>query len=442
VHVHRRRSLALVLALALTVGLTACGGDEGSSEGDGEARRVLVDYKHDEFSASFLAYFPNLVKVHPGDRVDFKQAWTGEPHTVTMGRLVDDLGQPFWELLDPIFERGDADYSSIVGVDEPQADEFFEKLPFLTDEQLNVIQAAAQPCYVREGAPDVSDPDRPCADQDQPEFDGRYDYYNSGFIPYEGERGNTFTVPLADDIEPGTYHYYCNWHFVEMSGAIEVVPESEPIPSQTDVNKAANQQATRYTSELGELFDDARAGRRGELPVIGVEPTDEENADEHGIFAAIGNEFIPSTIEADVGEKVTWSFVGGAHSIAFNVPKYFPVFAVNSDGTVTLDARGFRAVKFPAPPEQEEFDAAAEEEPEDEGEPPPEGEGGEEDEDEEEERDPVHIDGGDFDGSGGLHSSGMFYSDGDTFSLTFTRSGTYLFACLVHPTMVGKVVVR
>lgn len=430
----RGRWSNLVLVVVLLLG--ACGGG-GAADGEGELRRVLVDYKHDEFSASFLAYFPNLVKVHPGDRVDFKQAWTGEPHSVTMGRLVDELGQPFWELLDPIFERGDADYSSIVGAEEPQADEFFEKLPFLTDDQLNVIQAAAQPCFIEEGAPDVSDPDEPCEVQDQPEFNGRYDYYNSGFIPYEGERGNTFTVPLADDIEPGTYHYYCNWHFVEMSGAIEVVPESEPIPSQTDVNKAANQQATRYTGELGRMFDDARAGRRGERPVIGVEPTDQENAEEHGIFAAIGNEFVPSTVEAEVGEKVTWSFVGGAHSIAFNVPKYFPVFAVKSDGTVTLDGRGFRAVKFPAPPDQEEFDESAEEQP------PPEGEEEGEDEDGEEgEREPVHIDGGDFDGSGGLHSSGMFYADGDTFSLTFTRSGTYLFACLVHPTMVGKVEVR
>ena len=407
----------LVVVVALVLG--ACGGGGGAADQDGELRRVLVDYKHDEFSASFLAYFPNLVKVHPGDRVDFKQAWTGEPHSVTMGRLVDELGQPFWELLDPIFERGDADYSSIVGAEEPQADAFFEQLPFLADEQLNVIQAAAQPCYIEKGAPDVSDPDEPCEVQDQPDFNGRYDYYNSGFIPYEGERGNTFTLPLSDDIEPGTYHYYCNWHFVEMSGAIQVVPEAEPIPSQTDVNKAANQQATRYTDVLAGFYDDARAGRRGDLPAIGFEPTEEENAGEYGLFPAIGNEFVPSTVEAEVGEEVTWSFLGSRHSLAFNVPKYFPVFEVAGDGTVTLDDRGFRAVKFPKPPDEEA----------DEG--PPEGE-----------REPIHLDGGRFDGSGGLHSTGMFYSAGDTFSLTFTKSGTYLFACLVHPTMVGKVVVR
>lgn len=410
----RARWWLLVLVVLLVA--TACGSGPGDGEGSGETRRVLVDYKHDEIPASFNAYFPNLVKVHPGDRVDFKQAWTGEPHSVTMGRLVDELGEPFWRLLDPILERGDADYSSLIGVDAPQLEAFSARLPRLADAELNVLQAVSQPCYIRDGAPDASDPDAPCEVQDQPDFDGRYDYYNSGFIPFEGDRGNTFTVPLADDIPPGTYHYYCNWHSLEMSGAIEVVPAGEPIPSQTDVNKAANVQATRYTDELETFFDDARAGRRGDLPVIGVGATARENAEKYGQFAAIGNAFIPSTIEADVEEEVTWTFVDRAHSIAFNVPKYFPVFGVADDGTVTIDERAFRAIEFPAPPAERARPPGS--------------------------RAPVDLDGGRFDGSGGLHSSGMFHVAGDTLTVRFSRPGTYLFACLVHPPMVGEVVVR
>ena len=418
----RGRWAAIVLLVALVAGACGGGGQAGAGE-DVDARRVLVDYKHDEFSASFLAFFPNLVRVHPGDRVDFRQAWTGEPHSVTMGRLVDELGAPYWELLDPIFERGDADYSSLVGRELPQVPEFLQTLPFLTNERFEVVQAAAQPCFIREGAPDVSDPSTPCEVQEQPEFDGRYDYYNSGFIPYQGERGNTFSVPLSDDIEPGTYHYYCNWHFLEMSGVIEVVPEDEPIPSQTGVNRAANQQATRYTDALASMFAGARDGDRGGLPTIGVEATPAERRERFGMFPAIGNEFVPSTVTADVGEPVTWTFRGRSHSIAFNVPRYFPVVDLRSDGTVSLDHDGFKAVGFPVPPDQ----AAAEA-----GTGPPPGTP----------RDPIHINGGRFDGSGGLRSTGMFFGDGDTFSVTFTRPGTYLFACLVHPAMVGKVVVR
>jgi plastocyanin len=407
------RALLVVVALVAT----SCGADRGATTADGgEVRRVLLDYKHDEFAASFLAYYPNLVTVHPGDRVDFKQAWTGEPHSVTMGRLVDDLGRPFWDLFDPVFERGDGDYSSVIGAARPSADEFMATLPLLANENLEVQQAAAQPCYIRSGKPDVSDPSKPCADQEQPAFDGRYDYYNSGFIPYQGDRGNTFSVPLADDVPPGTYHYYCNYHFLFMSGAIKVVPESQPIPSQSDVNRAANLQATRATDELGRMFDDARAGRRGKLPVIGVEPTASENDEKYGVFAAIGDEFLPATVEAKANQKVTWTFSGGSHSLAFNVPKYFPVFSVAEDGEVSVDRRGYHAVGFPAPPDELA---------------PPDGP-----------RSPANIDGGRFDGSGGLRSTGMYYAAGDTFSLTFTRPGTYAFACVIHPAMVGKVVVR
>ncbi|MBW3616034.1 MAG: hypothetical protein KY439_12120, partial [Actinobacteria bacterium] len=106
------------------------------------------------------------------------------------------------------------------------------------------------------------------------------------------------------------------------------------------------------------------------------------------------------------------------HSVAFNVPKYFPVFDVKDDGTVTLDKRGFEAVRFPSPPERNKEES-------DDGPPTP-----------------VEVDGGKFDGSGGLHSSGMDFEEGDRFSLRFTKPGSYPFACLIHPAMVGKVVVK
>jgi plastocyanin len=45
-----------------------------------------------------------------------------------------------------------------------------------------------------------------------------------------------------------------------------------------------------------------------------------------------------------------------------------------------------------------------------------------------------------YDGTG-VASSGLLEKDG-TYSLTFTRAGTYEYVCLVHPPMVGTVVVR
>ncbi len=84
-----RRCRAVLGVVALLA--SACGGG-GPGAAGGETRKVLVDYKHDQFSASFLAYFPTDVRVHAGDTVEFKQFWTGEPHTVTMGTMIDELG--------------------------------------------------------------------------------------------------------------------------------------------------------------------------------------------------------------------------------------------------------------------------------------------------------------------------------------------------------------
>ena len=455
----RRKLTVLGVIVALVLG--ACGTDGGSSGAggdDGERRRVLVDYKHDRFAASFNSFFPKRVKVHAGDVVEFRQQWSGEPHTVTMGTAIDELGKGFWDIIDPMFAGEDIE----IPEEEPEGSgEFFEKIPFLADEEsLKPIQAAAQPCYLDEGTPDFSDIDKPCPQRDQPAFNGRQSYYNSGFIPFQGSRGNTFELPLSEDIEPGTYHFYCNWHFVGMSGVVEVVPDDVAIPSQSEVNRAARAEVDVDLEILQAALDKAKRPSNTPEPLVGA-PIDESVMEEHPLFHSFLDEFVPSTVEARVGKKVTWTFDGG-HNIAFNVPKYFPVFEVKKDGRVTIDKRAFEAVKWPAPERAEEDpgrpggeeeeegppegeaepaggeDAATEEPPVgEEGAPeeggPPEGEGPPE---------PIHVDGGEFDGSGGFHSTGLDYNRGDTFSLTFTKSGTYLFACLVHPAMVGKVVVK
>jgi len=406
-----RRSVALIGLVALAA--SACGGG-GSADG-GETRKVLVDYKHDQFSASFLAYFPDDVKVHPGDTVEFKQFWTGEPHTVTMGTLVDETGGSVWSILQDIRS---GKLKELPKEEPPEFEQFFEKLPFMGDEEsLKPIQAAAQPCYLDTGAPDFSDIDKPCPKRPQPAFNGRQSYYNSGFIPYQGKGGNTFKLPIAKDATPGTYNYYCNWHFVGMSGTVTIVAEEEEIPSQAEVAKTGQQQVGNYTDKLAQALSAVRAGKKLPLPAAGVTLTQELEKDEP-LFEAFVNEFVPATVNAEVGEKVTWTFDGG-HSLAFNVPKYFPVFDVKKDGRVTMDKRGFQPVRFPGPPKRDRGGG-------DDGPPPP----------------PVEVDGGRFDGSGGLHSTGMDFGDGDKFSLTFTKPGTYLFACLVHPPMVGKVVVK
>ncbi|MBW3590864.1 MAG: LCP family protein, partial [Actinobacteria bacterium] len=49
----------------------------------------------DDFNAGFLAYFPDSVTVHPGDTIVYESNFSGEPHSITFGTMVDDVVQGF-----------------------------------------------------------------------------------------------------------------------------------------------------------------------------------------------------------------------------------------------------------------------------------------------------------------------------------------------------------
>ena len=111
-----------------------------------------------------------------------------------------------------------------------------------------------------------------------------------------------------------------------------------------------------------------------------------------------------------MGEPVTW-LMFGPHSISFDVPEYFPIYEESEDGTV----RANEEVYLPAggAPEVEESDSL----------------------------EPIVIDGGTWDGSG-FWSSGVLYSEAYVkYTLRFSTPGTYRYACLIHPPMVGTVTV-
>lgn len=118
--------------------------------------------------------------------MEFKQAWAGEPHSVTMGKLVDDNIEPVLRLLTEIERTG------TVPEDEPEEFEAFgEAVPYAFAEE-GLAQNAAQPCYVDAEGFDGTypgDEKTPCPKRAQPEFTGRQAIYNSGIIPYEGVQG-------------------------------------------------------------------------------------------------------------------------------------------------------------------------------------------------------------------------------------------------------------
>jgi plastocyanin len=371
----------------------------------GSTRTVQVDAASDDFAGTFRAFFPRDVTVKPGMTLKFHQTWSGEPHTVTMGTAVQDLIEP--EMLPLVLKSkvNAVDDSNLSDEVNAAAEKFFGMLPFFFGEK-GVDQAAAQPCVMKTGLPKG---DKACAITKLPAFTGRESYYSSGFIPYRGEQGNEFEMKIASDAKPGTYFYYCNLHGPDMNGQI-IVTDKGDAPSQADVNRQAKAEIDAIAKPLLAQLDKERAGKgelSGNLAGSGSESL--------RFVKGQVNEFTPRTVEAKVGEPVTWTFIQN-HTISFNVPKYVPFYDVKRNGTVVQSetiyapAGGFPGRSVPTPDDGPPIAAET-------------------------------VDAGKFNGGGGLKSSGIDWQTGDKYVVTFTKAGTYPMACLVHPGMIGKVVV-
>lgn len=400
-----RIRVLLVVALIATA-FAAC-----SSSG-GDTRTVLIDYQSDNFAGTFRGYYPHDITVRPGMTVKFHQTWSGEPHTVTLGTEVERLGRPLWNALEPDLPRElPEEEAAKRGLDD-EIGAFFETLPFFFGEG-GVNQAAGQPCYLAKGLPPTSG--KACKKTPQPAFDGTQTYYSSGFIPYLGERGNEFELEIADDAKPGSYFYYCALHGPAMGGEV-IVTDKDDIPSQADVNREASKEIEAVEKPLLAQLEKERAGKgdfKGNLAGSGT-PADET------VLGQV-NEFTPRTVEAKVNEPVTWTFIRN-HTISFNVPKYVPYYDVKKNGTVAesesiYKPHGGWPDRDPPTPDESDGPNIVADIP------------------------AVTMDAGAFDGSGGLKSTGVDWISGDKYTVTFTKPGTYPMACLVHPGMIGKVVV-
>lgn len=409
-HAGGGRVVVGLAAIALMALIGAC------AEGSEEPITVRVDYEHDEFATQFIRYFPETIQVHPGDTVIFRQDWTGEAHTVTLGTKVNEA----LSITKPLFEEWGAVPEDQIPPEVFEA--YFEaecSLPVLfgcddgppeAAEQEGgstgeIDQAIAQPCLVEEGP--IPDDGQPCPNQELGLFDGTEVFFNSGFIGLETGGENTFELRLSESIEPGEYDFFCAVHGSFHSGTMEVVPPDQPIPSPAEVNVQTREELNEVVEPFRQAYDSAQEGKfvfGGEAFTGNFSGLVDEQV--QGLL----NEFIPETIEAEVGEPVTW-LMFGPHTISFDVPEYFPIYEQLEDGTVRANEDIFLAAG--GAPEVEEMESS----------------------------DPIVIDGGTWDGSG-FWSSGVLWSEAYVeYTLRFSTPGTYRYACLIHPPMVGTVTV-
>lgn len=410
----------LTMSLVVAFVAVSCVGNSGNT------RTVLVDFQHDQFASSFLHYFPDSIAAHPGDTVVFRQTWTGEPHSVTMGTLPDR----FAKMLTPFFKLFAKGGYAALPPDEPKDLKTFEtkNLTALESDSGVIQQNGAQPCFLARGtAP--RNPKKPCSKnhQKQPAFTGRQSYYNSGLIPYDGPNGDTYTVHIASDAKPGKHFFYCNYHGPFMSGFLTIKPKSAKIPSQGQVSETARKQIDKDGNQLLDAYRSAKRSQfvvppeaTAQMTSLGLAKTVGSKTYFNGWFAGLGadkvdsatiNEFIPKQLSAKVGQKLTWVFIG-SHTLTFNPPKYFPIIQKQKNGTLRLNPKiappkGPKKVPDPTDPSKGQV-----------------------------------FDAGSWDGRGFWSSGFVGSSQFLVYSLRITRPGTYKFACLVHPPMVGTIVVR
>ena len=287
-----RRLTTVLVVVALLGG--ACGSDEGDDPASGSGSGtdgpvtlpVSVDAMPDDFSASFFSYFPRQVSARPGDTVEFTSDFSGEPHTVAFGTLIDAT-----EL--------DAD---------PQP-------------------SAAQPCFVVSGVPPATEA---CPAGGQPDFDGTQPFFSSGFLPDEA----TFSVRLAENIAPGTYQFMCLVDRTEMTGQLTVVGSDEAVPSPADVSALAQRDIDAAVAALQPRADRIRAITAP--PALAGAP--EEDGAAPPVTSTVN--VFPDEVSVPVGGAVTWS-VDGAHTIAFGSPEDArPLYAFDGEGVVRANKKG------------------------------------------------------------------------------------------------------
>jgi plastocyanin len=386
--------LAIVAVLVAGCGGGADGDDAGTAGGTGPAADapltipVSVDARPDNFSASFFSYFPRQLTARPGDSVEFTGVFSGEPHTVAFGTVIDEA------LTAAAAVPPNTPLPQDVEDKLAKAPSFFS--PDATEIDADPQPAAAQPCFLENVNPPAATACTP-EQQEQPEFTGKERFYSSGFLPDEA----TFKMGLADDIAPGTYQFMCLVDRTEMTGTLTVVGAGQEVPTPAEVRTAAQEEIDDAIGALQARADKVKA-ITGPDAMAGA--PEEDGTPEPAVSSTVN--VFPDEVSVPAGGSVTWA-VNGAHTIAFNAPEDArPIYGVDADGVVRANKKGANPANGPGMPK-----------------------GGA----------PPIVDAGSFDGAG-FRNSGLLVGEGDlSYKLTFTKAGTYEYRCLFHTDMEGTV---
>lgn len=395
----RRLGFIVIVAVLVTAGCSSSSSKATSTTGGGGQQfTVNLDGKTDAFNGEFGAYFPNSLSAHPGDTVKFDlPRYSGVPHTVTFGTLVDKAVNKLDQLGPTALPDAQENTPEMLNL----PDMFPHKTP---EGQPDANQSAAQPCYLDSGVPPLSltGSAPACPKVAQPEFTGTQAFYNMGLMAKDGE---SVSMKLASSIQPGTYSFICLIHRGVMTAKLTVAPSASSIPNPAAVTASGTQQFDRMVSGV---TPSAKAAQQATPDKAALGTGDPQYP------SAVVADFGPKTVSIPVGGAVTWNEFA-FHTLALGASDGdVGVVAVTPDGTVHLTKAGAPA-GFTVPPALFDF--------------PPAG------------NSPVMVDLGSYDGNGYRNTgiTGSVPPQFISFKLTFTKAGTYAVRCLVHPDMKGEV---
>ena len=421
-----RFTLAALFTVAVAIaggGLTTAAAAESEATASPQVFNVTIDGNVDEFNGSFFGFYPNHVQAHPGDTIVFTSVFSGEPHSIAFGTVVQEVADLFFAL-PPEQQSFEEEPPPDVLAELEEA--FAAIPPMLPEGEGDAIQSSVNACFVPEGGEVPTDPATMCEVTTASPFTGTEVFYNSGFLP----DAMTFEMQLAEDLAPGTYHGLCTLHGISMYFALEVVAADQPTATPDEVAAEGLAELEADAAAVQPAIDDAMA-MSAEMPghVLAGTGTDEAP---HSLVV----QFLPQDLTVAAGDAVTWTIIG-PHTVSFNAPESArTLLAQGEDGGYHINPEGLTPAGFEpqappddgsAPPEtmthegtEPDASAAPEGPPEEEGPPPA-------------------VDAGTWNGEGFLNSG---FLDGGDFVLRFDTPGTYTYDCLIHPEMQGTITVE
>ena len=335
-HSHRRfvGVAASVVVLAIAGGGVAAAAKPQTTEpqtAGAQTFDVTIDGRTDDFNGSFLGYYPSHLQAHPGDTIMFDSVFTGEPHTITFGSLVQTAVEGFYTLT-PEQQSGQ----------EPPPAELeaaFKAIPpMLPEGPGDAVQSSVNPCFVAEGGEVPTDPAAMCDVTTPSPFTGTEVFYNSGFLPDAA----TFEMQLADDLAPGTYYGLCTLHLVEMIFTLDVVAADEAVPTPDEAAAVGLDEFDADVAE-GQAAVDAATTMVADMPgqVIAGAGSDESNVSV--------NQFFPADITVAAGDPVTFTMMG-PHTVSLNIPTSArTLLAQGDDGGWHINPEGLTPAGFELP---------------------------------------------------------------------------------------------